>query len=545
MDNGTVVEPAVATPTQISLLGVLRIPAVRQVMLLIGVAAAVAIGFAIVLWSQSPGYTQLYTSLGPGESAEVADALKAANIEYKVSDSGTILVPGARIHDARMQLASQGLPQSASAGMDAMQEQSSFGVSQFMESARYQHALEAELARTIASLGAVSEARVHLALPKETAFLRDSKNASASVLLQLYRGRVLEADQASAIVHLVASSVPNLVASDVTLIDQNGRLLSADGGQGSSALAATQFKYSRQLEENYKRRIEDLLTPLVGAGRVRAEVVADIDFTYVEETRESFDPARTVVRSEQVREDQTVSNTLSAGGIPGALSNQPPEAGGVPAEETQTEIVATEPRNTSRSSTRNFEVDRTIRHTRPQSGAIQKLSIAVLIDAAPVGEEDPQPAVSDADIERYTALVREAVGFSEARGDTVVVLSEAFLAAEPVAEAEPPAIWEKPFFRDAIRQVLGAIIALAIAFGILRPMLRGVVSGGQVVSGEYIPAGGDFASAGAYNHAQIGGGSAAVPSPSYDEKVAAVKNMSGHDPARVAQVVKKWVTADE
>ena len=274
-------------------------------------------------------------------------------------------------------------------------------------------------------------------------------------------------------------------------------------------------------------------------------MVADIDFTYVEETRESFDPARTVVRSEQVREDQTVSNSQSAGGIPGALSNQPPEAGGVPAEAAETEAVATEPRNTSRSSTRNFEVDRTIRHTRPQSGAIQKLSVAVLVDAALVGEEDPQPAVSDADIERYTALVKEAVGFSEARGDTVVVLSEAFLAAEPLAEAEPPAFWEKPFFRDAIKQVLGAIIALAIAFGILRPMLRGVVSGGQVVSGEYIPAGADFAGAGAYNHAQIGGASAAVPPPSYDEKVAAVKNMSGHDPARVAQVVKKWVTADE
>ena len=544
MENATVIEPAVAAPPQISLLGVLRIPAVRQVLLLIGVAAAIAAGFAVVLWSQTPGYTQLYGSLSATESAQVADALQAADIEYKVSDNGMILVAGAQLHDARMQLASQGLPQSVSAGMYSMQEQSSFGVSQFMETARYQHALESELARTITSLGAVSDARVHLALPKQTAFLRDSKSASASILLQLFRGRVLEADQASAIVHLVASSVPNLAASDVTLIDQNGRLLSSGTAPAADAMAATQFKYSRQLEENYKRRIEDLLTPLVGAGRVRAEVVADIDFTYIEETSESFDPARTVVRSEQVREDQTIANALSSGGIPGALSNQPPEASGVPVEATQTEAVATEPKNSSRSSTRNFEVDRTIRHTRPQSGAIRRLSVAVLIDDAPLDAENPEPSVSDQDIERYTSLVREAVGFSEARGDTVVVLSEAFLAVDEPAAVEPPPIWEKPFFRDAIKQVLGAIVALALGFGILRPMLRGVVTAAPAVSGEYIPAGAEHA-AGGYSAAQIAGGPGGAPLPSYDEKVAAVKNMSGNDPARVAQVVRKWVTTDE
>ncbi len=545
MDNQHVVEPAIATPTQISLLGVLRIPAVRQVLLLIGVAAAVAVGFAIVLWSQSPGYTQLYGALAPGEASQVADALKTANIEYKLSDNGTILVPGGRIHEARMELAAQGLPQSVTAGMSAMQEQSSFGVSQFMENARYQHALEAELARTISSLGAVREARVHLALPKETAFLRDSKKASASVLLQLFRGRVLESDQASAIVHLVASSVPNLVASDVTLIDQNGRLLSSGAAPATDALAATQFKYARQLEENYKRRIEDLLSPLVGVGRVRAEVVADIDFTYVEETRESFDPARAVVRSEQLRENEIVGQSANAAGIPGALSNQPPAATGLPAEETRSESSQSGPVNSSRSSTRNYEVDRTIRHTRPQSGAIRKLSVAVLVDGAPAGGEPSDTAVTDADIERYTALVKEAVGFSEDRGDTVVVLSEAFLSVEQAVEAEPPAFWEKPFFRDAAKQVLGAGLVLAIAFGVLRPMLRGVVTGGQVVSGEYIPRGGDFAGAGAYNPSQIGGGAAAIAPPSYDEKVAAARNISGHDPARVAQVVKKWVTADE
>tara|TARA_R110002096_G_scaffold130643_5_gene279947 strand:- start:40005 stop:41654 length:1650 start_codon:yes stop_codon:yes gene_type:complete len=549
METGTVIESTAVPTSQISLLGVLRIPAVRQVLLLVGVAAAVAAGFWIVLWSQAPSYAPLYADLSTQEAAQVAEALNASEIEYKLNGDGSILVAGDRVHDARLQLASQGLPASASAGMDTMQEQSSFGVSQFMENARYQHALEAELARTISSLGAVREARVHLALPKQTAFIRDAKKASASVLLHLYRGRILEEDQASSIVHLVASSVPNLVAGDVTVIDQNGRLLSNGTDQPANALAASQYKYSRQLEETYKRRIEDLLTPLLGAGRVRAEVVADIDFTYVEETRESFDPTRSVIRSEQINEDQSGAGGPLAGGIPGALSNQPPVDAGTAAQQAAaSEAVASEaqqlePKNTSRSSIRNFEVDRTIRHTRPQSGAIQKLSVAVLVDDSPFTEDSDQGAVSDADIERYTALVKEAVGFSDARGDTVVVMSEAFLAVEDAGEVEPPPIWEKPIFRESIKQALGAIVALAIAFGIVRPMLRGVVGGNPGVSGEYIAGGGQYT--GNFGAPQIAGAAGAIPPPNYDEKVAAAKNITGHDPARVAQVVKKWVSADE
>jgi flagellar M-ring protein FliF len=543
METGTLIESTVAPPSQLNLAGVLRIPAVRQVISLIGVAGAVAAGFAVILWSQTPEFTQLYSDMSSAEAAEVAEVLQAADIDYKLSGSGSVMVAEANLHDARLQLASQGLPQRASAGMAMMQEQSSFGVSQFMESARYQHALEAELSRTIASLGAVREARVHLALPKQTAFIRDSKGASASVLLQLFGGSVLEADQASAIVHLVASSVPNLIASDVTLIDQHGRLLSSGDEQAAGAQAATQFKYSRRLEETYKQRVEDLLTPLVGAGRVRAEVVADIDFTFTEETRESFDPARAVVRSEQISEDR--SNGLGAlvGGIPGALSNQPPEATGAAANDAVSETEQVEAQNSSRSSTRNFEVDRTIRHTRPQSGAIRKLSVAVLIDDTPLAGSEGQSALSESDVARYTALVKEAVGFNEVRGDSVVVLNEAFHTAAPLEEPEPPALWERPELRDLVKQVLGAILVLAIAFGIVRPMLRGVVSGGAAVSGEYLGPAGDFS--GGMASAQVGGGATALAGPNYDEKVAAAKNITGSDPARVAQVVKKWVSADE
>lgn len=552
MENASAVESTSLPASQITLSGVLGIPAIRQVVSLVGVAAAVAAGFAIVLWSQSPGFTQLYGDLAPQEASQIADALQSSGIEYKVDNNGGILVDATKLHDARLQLASQGLPQSANAGMNSIQEHSSFGVSQFMESARYQHALEAELARTIASMGPVNQARVHLALPKQSAFIRDHKNASASVMLQLYRGGGLESDQASAIVHLVASSVPNLTANDVTVIDQNGRLLSSGSGQPTEALAATQFKYARQLEETYKRRIEDLLSPLLGAGSVRAEVVADIDFTYTEETRESFDPTRTVVRSEQINEDLVYSGGATAAGVPGALSNQPPAAATTAADAEQ--VAASEtPENTSRSSTRNYEVDRTIRHVRPQSGAIQRLSIAVLVDdgsAAAASADAGSDAVADdaaavggvrdEEIARYTALVKEAVGFNEERGDTVVVMSEAFLAIEQVEEAAPPAIWERPFVRDSLKQVLGAIVALAIAFGIVRPMLRGVMSGGSGVAGEYIARG----EGGGAVYSGQGGGRETLPVPNYDEKVAAAKNITGHDPARVAQVVRKWVTVD-
>lgn len=554
MENTNVIEGTAMPASDLSLAGVLRIPAVRQLVLLVGVAAAVAAGFAIAMWAQTPGYTQLYAGMGASESADIADALRAANIDFKLDgSSGDILVAESSLHDARLQLASQGMPGNTSAGMEMLQEQSSFGTSQFIETARYQHALEAELGRTISSLGSVSEARVHLALPKQTSFIRDQKSASASILVHLYRGRSLEVDQAAAIVNLVAASVPNLQSKNVTVVDQYGTLLSSAGQQMADAQATSQFNYARTLEETFKLRIEELLTPLLGAGRVRAEVVADIDFTYVEETRESFDPNRTVVRSEQISEDLRSGSGYAAEGVPGALSNQPPEAIGAAANGA-TAAEDAETQNSSRSSVRNYEVDRTISHTRPQGHNIRKLSIAVLVDDSPVGATAesgtdgdaaaPGTTLTDADLERYTALVKEAVGFNDVRGDTVVILSEAFLPVAMAEEAEPPAIWEQPAMRDVLKQILGALVVLAIAFGVVRPMLRSMLAGGAVapISGEYLGAENGFpVPAGA----QFAGGPAAIAAPSYDEKVAAAKNITGHDPARVAQVVKKWVANNE
>lgn len=524
--------------SHLSLKGLLGIPAVRQVSLLVGVAIAVAAGVWVVLWSQDPSFAQLYSDVDAADAAEITEALRSAGIEYKVdTDLGVVMVPQARLQDARLELASQGLPAGGAGGMAMLQEQSGFGVSQFMESARYQAALEAELGRTIAHLGAVRDARVHLAMPKQSSFIRDRNEVSASVLLELYRGADLEPGQASAIVHLVASSIPNLSASNVTLIDQRGRLLSSPGDQAVDAQVGTRLKYVRELEDTYKRRIEDLLTPLVGPGRVRAQVAANIDFTVTEETRESFDPAQTVVRSEQISEQRRQGAGAAAEGVPGALSNQPPEAGSAPAADASPETAATEPVNTSRSSTRNFEVDRTISRVQPQPGRIERLSVAVLVDEST--DDGEEAALTDADIDRFTALAKEAVGFDEKRGDTVVVMTAAFRPVPDGPPAEAPSLLDNPVVRDVAKLVLGAVVVLALGFGLVRPMFKGLLAsheaGAQAAAGAFLPgAGGARLSGGQY-----------VPPPPFEDKVTAARNITGHDPARVAQVVRKWLTANE
>ena len=554
MEKGTVIEGEVLPTSQMNLQGFLQIPAVRQVSILLGVAAAVAAGVAIVLWSQAPSFTRLYSDLQPADAADVVDALRALDIEYRLdTDTGTVLIPESRLHAARLELASQGLPQGGGIGMESLKEQPTLGQSQFRETALYQHALEAELARTISFIGSVRDARVHLALPKQSAFIRDRKPASASVMLSMFRGRTLETDQAASIVNLVASSVPDLTIANVTVIDQHGRLLSSGDENTMERATNRQFEIAERLENNYKRRIEELLTPLVGAGRVRAEVVADLDFTEVEETRELFDPANAAVVSESVTANESTNGEGAVGGIPGAVGNQPVEAGGAPAGDAN---QGTGSRSTSNSATRNFEVDRTVSHTRPQVGTIRRLSVAVLIDDSPVVVADPAadadadagddaeaaappaPTLTPEDIERFTALIREAVGFDEARGDTVAVVNAAFLATEAMPEPEEPGLLDNPVLIDGLKQVLGALLALAVAFGLVRPMLKSLVAGEARGPGVALAGSAQVLS-------PSGGGGAIVPTPSFDEKVAAAKNISAHDPAKVAQVVQKWVASDE
>ena len=545
MEQASTIEADKVPVASMNLAMLFNVPAVRQIGLLIGVAGAVAVGFAVVLWSQTPGHSRLYEGLDSEDVAQVADVLRGADIDFRLNmDTGTVTVPESKLHDARLELASQGLPRGAAVGMRSLQEQPAFGQSQFRENALYQHALETELARTVSHLGSVRDARVHLALPRQSAFVRDRKAASASVMLSLYRGRELEESQIASIVHLVASSVPNLTPENVTLIDQQGRLLSSGDDRWGEALTAKHYQLAARIEQDYKRRIEALLTPLLGPGRVRAEVVADMDFTVSEEMRESFDPNGVLV-SEHRSENLKNAAGQDAVGVPGALTNQPPEAGGVAAGAAGADADAVV--NSSTSSTRNFEVDRTISRTRPQAGTIRRLSIAVLVDdvgaaaAADADEAGTVAPLSEEDIERFTSLVREAVGFDAARGDSVVVVKAAFQAVPEAEPAGAAGFWTKPAFIDVMKQVLGACLVLALAFGLVRPLLKSLLANNEASAARAMLSSASSALPAAVG--QLPGSAAALPS--FDEKVAAARKISGHDPAKVAQVVRQWVDAAE
>src|ERR1700691_4027932 len=295
---------------------------VRPMLLLLGVALAVAAGVTVVLWWKGPNWSLLYGNLSDSDASSVVQALQTGGIEYKLDNSsGAIMVPSERVHDARLQLASQGLPEGKSSGLELISKDPGFGVSQFMENARYQYALESELARTISSLQAVEAARVHLAIPQQSAFVRDRRPPSASVLLQLRAGHRIAPEQVSAIVHLVASSIPELDSDQVTVVDQQGRLLSSPKN-GDAAVAAEQFEAAHRIEDTYMQRIEQLIAPIVGDGRVRAQVTVDLDAAASEEAHEQYKPDGSVVRSEQTSEENSRNGSGSGGG-PRAPDNQP------------------------------------------------------------------------------------------------------------------------------------------------------------------------------------------------------------------------------
>src|SRR5688572_17941577 len=359
-------------------------PSLKPLALLIGIAAAVAAGVVIVLWSKEPTYSMLYGNLGQQDAAQIAQALDTNNIQYKL-DGGTISVPADRVHDARLKLAAQGLPE-GDGGFAVMSKEPGFGVSQFMEGARYQHALETELARTISNLQAIEGARVHLALPRQSAFVRDRRKPSASVFLQMKPGRRLESEQVTAIVNLVASSIPELEAQQVTVVDQQGRLLSSpDGSNSEIAEREKQMEIARELEERYTQRVEQLLSPLIGSGRVRAQVVADVEMSTTEEAREQYRPDSQIIRSEQTAEETSRNGANGSQGVPGALTNQPPTPGvalppGTSSAPATAQAAAANPANpnapagvaapdnTSKQATRNYEIDRTVAYTKLPAG---------------------------------------------------------------------------------------------------------------------------------------------------------------------------------
>ena len=531
------------------------IPGLKQVGLLAGVAAAVAAAIWLVLWSQGQNYSVLYGQLSERESGQVMDALTAAGIDYKLSPSGAVSVPETKVQEARIRLASQGLPQSDSMGIEMIQKESALGTSSLMETARYQSVLETELARTIIKVQGVQSARVHLALPKPSVFLRDARKPTASVMLQLYPGRRLEPGQVAAIVHLVASSVPELGASDVTLVDQAGTLLNSPDESAEQAASTRQLEYTRKLEEGYQRRIVELLEPMIGPGRVRATVTADLDFTQTEETRENYDPQKTAVRSEQTSKE-TRKGGDGAEGIPGALSNQPPGTSGAPvvagapatpgSPASQNSAAAAGPSSNAERATRNFEVDRTLSYVKQPTGVLKRLSVGVVLDdwqkTGADGKVTTSP-MSDSDIKRFTQLVRESIGLNDDRGDKLDVMNQTFKTAAPLAPVDGPPLWQTPWVTQLAKQLVGAGLVLVVAFLVLRPLMKSLTRtpGLEPATRDATDLAGDRVS---LSGQAAPSGPAIKLSPSFEQQIAAARTLVGQDPKRAAQVVKDWVAAD-
>ena len=530
-------------------------PWLRQIAVMVGIAASVALGVAVVLWSQAPNYAPLYGNLAEKDASQVMEALQQVGVDYRVDQaSGMVMVPAAKVKELRMQLAGQGLPNSVGMGFELLQQDTGFGTSQMVEKARYQQAMQGELARTIATIGAVQSARVHLAIPKQSVFVRKRQPPSASVALRLHSGRILEEGQVEAIVHMVASSIPELEPGRVTVVDHKGRLLSGDPESREMKLSATQFEHTRRIEEHYRERIESLLAPIVGRDKVRAQVTADVDFTVTEQTQERYNPDQPALRSEQVNEEQM--RGAGAGGVPGALSNQPPAAGNAPENAQGPEGPAADAINSSRQATRNYELDRVISHTRNSPLSLRRLSVAVVVDDISSVDADGNVSVRERtpeEIERLTDLVREAVGFDTRRGDSVRVLNSSFLSPEPVADLPEIPIWEQGWFLDTVKQVGGLLLVLVLIFVVLKPTMKrltashaefaGQTAGGARVEGPL----GDRQAGGTQAGEEsllLGSDGEPVQLPGggrYENIMDAARNLVDEDPKRVAQLVKTWM----
>lgn len=557
----------------------------RQLGLLVGLAASVAIGFAVVLWSQQPDYRPLYGSLNGMDASQVVDTLTTSGIDYTIEpNSGALLVKADDLARARMRLAAAGVaPTDNSVGFEILDREQGLGTSQFMEATRYRRGLEGELARTVASLNNVKAARVHLAMPKASVFVRDERKPSASVLVELYPGRALEPSQVMAIVNLVATSVPELDKGQVTVVDQKGNLLSDQQELSELTMAGKQFDYTRRMETLFTQRVHNILQPVLGTGRYKAEVSADVDFSSVESTSEMFNPDQPALRSEQQVNEQRQSS-LPPQGVPGALSNQPPGPAAAPEQAagaaapagpvaagqplvdangqqimdpvTGQPMLAPYPADKREQSTRNFELDRSISYTRQQQGRLRRLSVAVVVDDQvrvdpATGESSRVPWTTD-DLARFTRLVQDSVGFDASRGDSVSVINTAFTASLGEEIPDIP-FYTQPWFWDIVKQVLGVLFILVLVFGVLRPVLNNITGGGRgkelagsgdVELGEMGGLDGELSN----DRVSLGGPqSIMLPSPSegYDAQLNAIKSLVAEDPGRVAQVVKEWINADE
>jgi len=525
---------------------VARLPIQQKLVMMAGFAAAIAIVVGAWLWSQAPDYRVLFANLSDRDGGATIAALTQMNVPYRFAEGGgAILVPADKVHDTRLRLASQGLPKGGIVGFELVDNQK-FGATQFQEQINYQRGLEGELARSIQSLSAVQGARVHLAIPKPSVFLRETQAPTASVLLTLHPGRTLDRAQVSGIVHLVASSVPELAVDNVNIVDQSGALLSrrrdaADAG----GLDASSLSYVKQVEQATMQHIVDILEPIVGRNNARVQVTADIDFTRVEAIAETFkpnqDPKVAALRAQQVSQSST-TGASGAQGVPGALSNQPPASGTAPidgkAAATAASSAAATPTSTRKDETASYEVDKTIQHTKNPVGGLRRLTAAVVINHRRQAGADGKTtavAIPAPEMEQINSLVREAMGFNKERGDSLNIVNAAFNEPEPAAAVPELPLWKQPeniaLAKDAGRYLVFALLIGYLVFGLLRPVLRQAAERAAAAAEALPPPAADGALAG--------------PAAMIEDPLVRARRVAQEDPKIVANVVKSWVSKGE
>jgi flagellar M-ring protein FliF len=537
-----------------------------------GIALAIGIMAAVFMWSmKTADYRVLLSNYSDRDGGAIVAALSQMAVPYKFSeDGGTILVPSGQVYDARLKLAAQGLPRGGNIGFELMENQK-MGTSQFIEQVNYQRAQEGELARTINSIGSVASSRVHLAIPKPSVFVREKQFPTASVMVNLQPGRALDMGQVNAIVHLVSSSIPELPAKNVTVVDQNGSLLSAKTSDSNdpNKLDPSQLKYVRDIQDNLNRRIEAILTPLLGEGNVKAQVAAEVNFATVEKATETYspnsNPEKNTIRSQ--KSNESTSSDPVKGGIPGAASNQ---AGAAPAAGAGAGAGAGAATNAKRENIVNYEVDKVISYTKEPVGGIKRLAVAVVVNLKPSVDAEgktTQKPLTDEEKAQVTALIKEAVGFSQDRGDTINLTNSEFKQVEKVDIPEE-AFW-KPYANlstaKTVLQYLATAIVLFLLYSkVLKPLMARMTNAS--VGGNFA-----FGSAGA-GAAGFGGGAGGIGAAGAEQeeeeeevdeeldaeakKIAsdlsglgrnsgsdlkAVQKFGAQNPKAVAAVVKDWI----
>jgi len=547
-------------------------PAVRRTLPLAVTVFALLVMVMVYMSLNKASYRPLFPGMGGVDQAAAFESLQKAGIAVEIdAATGSVSVPNDLYHQAKMVLASQGIPATSTDGFAMIRDQQSMGTSQFIEQKRYQLAIEEELARSISSIQAVQAARVHLAVPKQSVFVRNRVEPTASVILTLAQGRRLSDAQAQAVVHMVASSVPYLEAQNVSVVDQFGNLLANDQDSSGLGMSDKQLSYRNKLEKMYQQRIQSLLSPLVGVNKLRAEVNADMDFTVQEMTQENYNPDTIAIRSEQLTRSEGKTSTAAGEGVPGSLSNEPPQDPVM--QENQTETIAPagigltgEESSGALNRTRNYEIDRTIQHTKLATGELTRLSISVVLDEPFItndeGEQVRQPLTVN-QIERFESLVKTAVGFDAQRGDNVTVMGMAF---QVEAELPETPVWEQTWVQDLARQILLALLALVFILVVLRPAIKKLVTAEAPVqasaSGEQIGPDGQAVTQPVAQEEMIEGetleemkarmrpkkSSVSMDmldtANSYDDKVALMRMLVTEDSKRVAGVMSNWVKQD-